>query len=185
MVMSEPVEETVDAVGDAGGLPELPGVGEWFVLHTRSRQEKIVMADLTARGVGVFLPLLTQVRYYGRRKLMSEKPMFPGYVFLRGTRDDTFVADRTKRVAGIITVNDQQQLDWELRNIYLAISRGAPLDPYPYLKEGVRVEVRAGPFRGVQGIIEKRGQADRLLLQVDLLGRAMSIEIDGSLLDPI
>jgi transcription termination/antitermination protein NusG len=165
--------------------PPLPTSGDWFVLHTRSRQEKLVVADLTAQGIGVFLPLLTQVRYYGRRKLMSEKPMFPGYVFLRGAREQTYLADRTKRVANIITVADQQQLDWELRNIHLAITRQAPLDPYPYLQEGVRVEVRAGPFRGLQGIVEKRGQANRLLLQVDMLGRAMSVEIDGSLLEPI
>jgi transcription antitermination factor NusG len=49
----------------------------------------------------------------------------------------------------------------------------------------VRVEVRSGPFRGLQGIIEGRTPKDRMLLQVDILGQAVSVEIDGSLLDVI
>jgi transcription antitermination factor NusG len=53
------------------------------------------------------------------------------------------------------------------------------------LKKGVRVEVRSGPFRGLQGVIEGRASANRLILQVDLLGRAVSLEIDPTLLDPI
>jgi transcription antitermination factor NusG len=85
-------------------------------------------------------------------------------------------------VANIITVNDQSTLDRQLRNLHLALSSEVPLDPYPYLQKGMWVEVTAGPFRGLQGVIEDRLRADRLLLQVDMLGRAMSLEIEPSLL---
>jgi transcription antitermination factor NusG len=95
------------------------------------------------------------------------------------------VADRTKRIAQIIHVADQAKIDWELRNIQLAIACQAPLDPYPHLVEGVRVAVRSGPFRGLQGLVEQRLRPERLMLQVDMLGRGMSLEIDASLLDPI
>lgn len=164
---------------------ELPSVGEWFLLHTRSRQEKVLAADLTAMGVGCFLPTMRQLRTYGRRRVEVEMPMFPGYVFLRGSRDEAFEADRTKRVAHIISVSNQAQLDWELHNIFETLSRDVIIDPYPYLTRGRRVEVRSGPMRGVQGLVEDRVRPDRLLLQVDMLGRAMSVEIDGALLDPL
>jgi transcription antitermination factor NusG len=160
-------------------------VGNWHVLHTKSRQEKVVAADLAAMGIGHYLPLVKQVRYYGRRKAKVAMPLFPGYVFLRGNLDQVYAADRTKRIANIIAVNAQEQLDWELRNLFLALSKDAELTPFTYLKKGVRVEVRSGPFRGLQGIIEGRGTANRLVLQVDLLGRAVSLEIEGALLDPI
>jgi transcription antitermination factor NusG len=166
---------------------ELPSaeVGDWHVLHTKSRQEKVVAADLGAMGIAYYLPLVSQVRYYGRRKAKVAMPLFPGYVFLRGSLDQVYEADRTKRIANIIEVNAQEQLDWELRNLHLALSQEAALRPFPFLKKGVRVEVRSGPFRGLQGIIEGRATENRLILQVDMLGRAVSLEIEGALLDPI
>jgi transcription antitermination factor NusG len=163
----------------------LPEVGDWFVLHAKPRQEKVLAADLAAMSIGCYLPLVDHVRFYGRRKAHVDLPLFPGYLFLRGSLDDAYRADRTRRVAQIIPVNDQAKLHWELANIHLAVSRQAPLDPYPYLTVGTRVEVRAGPFRGLQGVVESRCRAARLVLNIDILGRAVSMEIDGSLLDPV
>jgi transcription antitermination factor NusG len=57
------------------------------------------------------------------------------------------------------------------------------VQPYPFLQSGVRVEVRAGPMRGVQGIVENRIGVNRLVLQVKMLGRAVSVEIDPGLLE--
>jgi transcription antitermination factor NusG len=65
------------------------------------------------------------------------------------------------------------------------LSRQAPVEPYPYLKVGRRVEVRSGPLRGLQGIIEQRLGQCRLLLGVQMLGRGVSLEIDAALLEPL
>lgn len=154
----------------------------WHVLHTRSRQEKALAESLDARGLEYFLPLIKAPRYYGRRKLVSELPLFPGYVFLRGTLDEVYEADRTKRVAHVIAVNDQARLEEELAAIRQALASEATFDPFPYLVRGVRVEVIAGPLRGIRGMVESRTRRDRLILQVDVLGQATSVEIDGSLL---
>jgi len=167
----------------------LPGAlsapGDWFVIHTKSRQEKSLADTLTSMAVPHFLPLMPRVRYYGRRKAKVDMPLFPGYVFLKGTREQAFDADRTNRVARIIDVPDQRQLDEELKSLWLAINNDEPLDPYPYLREGIRVVVRSGPLRGIQGMIESRTSRDRLILQVHVLGQASSLEIDPSLLEPI
>lgn len=157
----------------------------WHVLHTKSRQEKILSNALTEMGIDHFLPLVRQARFYGRHKLFVEVPLFPSYLFLRGSIDDVYRADRTKRVARIVPVVNQRQIDWELGNIRLALERSASFDIYSYLTKGVRVEVRAGPLRGVQGIVSERIGMNRLILQVEMLGRALSVEIDASLLDRI
>ena len=172
-------------VESESALSALPATGDWYVLHTRSRQEKILAADLGAMNIGYYLPLVRQNRTHGARKQTVNLPMFPGYLFLRGTREQAFAADRTKRVANIITVADQQHIGWELENLHLALAHDVTLDPFPYLDKGVRVEVRSGPMRGLQGVVESRKSMDRLVLQIDMLGRAMSMEIDAALLDPI
>jgi transcription antitermination factor NusG len=159
--------------------------GDWYVLHTKSRQEKTLADSLTAMGISHYLPLVVAARYYGKRKLSVELPLFPGYLFVHGSLDQAYEADRTGRVAQIIRVVDQHRIDWELKNLHQALSAKVPLSPAPFIREGVRVEVRSGPFRGLQGIVEGRGEGGRFLLQVHTLGRAVSLEIDRSLLDVI
>lgn len=163
----------------------LPSEGDWYVLHTRSRHEKALAQELTAQEIPHFLPLINQVRFRGRQKLAFQEPLFPGYVFLRGSLDEAYLADRTNRVAQIIKVPDQAALDWELRNLAMALACRAPLDPYPYLKTGVLVEVKCGPLRGLQGLVERRVNFDRLILQVQMLGQGVSLELHGAEVDAL
>jgi transcription antitermination factor NusG len=156
---------------------------QWRVLHVKSRQEKVLSDDLTAMGIPHYLPLIRRQRYYGNRRATVEMPLFSGYVFLRGTLEDAYRADRTKRLANVICVTDQRQIDWELRNIRLALANHASLDAHPFLTQGVRVRVQSGPLRGLEGVIEDRSKIGRLVLQVRMLGSASSLEIDGSLLE--
>ncbi len=178
---------TLDMAVDRDAALPTQAPGRWFVLHTRCNQEKQVASALSARNVQYFLPLAREVRYYGRRKVFTEQPLFPGYVFLNGAIEDAYSVDRAGRIANVIAVADQPRLDWELHNLEstLKANGGRPLDPYPYLVKGMRVEVRSGPFRGVQGLIADRSRRDCLILQVSLLGQAVSLELDGALLDPI
>ena len=160
-------------------------VGSWYLLRTRSRHEKIVANDLAARGVLHYLPLTNCIRYYGDRKAKVEIPLFPGYVFLRGAAEDAYAVDRFGRIAQILLVPNQKRVNEELRNIWFALSKDAQVSLYPYLHKGVRVEVRSGPLRGLQGVIEDWAKRNRLLLQVEILGRGVSLEIEAALLDAI
>lgn len=166
-------------------FPEAPAEATWFVLHTRSRQEKAVADALEALHTWCFLPLVTHTRVYRGRKIHVQWPLLPSYVFMKGQADQAYQLDRNKRLANIIAVTNQARLEWELGNIRRAMDANVPLDPYPYLKKGIRAEVRSGALRGMQGIIEDRTKLSRLILQVDMLGRAVSIEVDGALLEPL
>lgn len=158
---------------------------QWHVLQTLPRQEKVLARDLGAMRIEYYLPLRKQLRTYGRRKLASELPLFPGYLFLRGTLDEAYTADRTGRVARLIRVADQRQIEWELTNLRQATHADCPLDPYPFLQRGNLVRVTGGPMKGLEGLVEDKPQPDRLVLEVDMLGRAVSLEIDAALLEPI
>ena len=186
IALSEPIalgERPLTDRQQSGLFSDMPGL--WHLLHTKSRQEKALAESLAAMAVPCFLPLLRVKRNYGGRKAVADLPMFPGYVFLRGSLDQAYLADRTKRVAQVIRVVDQTRITWELRNIELALLKEAFLDPFPRLVRGTRVEVKTGPFRGLQGVIEDRSKRDRLILQVDVLGKAASLEIDGAQVEPL
>lgn len=156
----------------------------WFVLHTHSRQEKALAETLDARGLRCYLPMVRAVRFYGHRRRVTDRPLFPSYLFLWGTMDSTYFAVATKRVARVLPVPDQTGLTHELAHIRLALQGQATLDPFPFLRVGRRVRVTAGPLRGVEGIVHARPTETRLVLCVQTLGQAVATEIDASLLEP-
>lgn len=179
----------LEALVEAGAMPVRGLSGSvalpWRVVHTKSRQEKALAEQLEARGVEHYLPLVRRVRYHGRRKLTALVPLFPGYLFQRSDQEEAYLTERTDRVVRVLPVADQEGLEADLAAIRLAIERGAPLEPTEYLAEGVAVEVRAGPLRGLRGVVERGGQENRLVLRVRMLGRAAELEIDRTLLEPV
>lgn len=156
-----------------------------MLAHTKPRQEKSLGESLENAGIACFVPLIRQVRFYAHRKRVSDLPLFPSYVFVFASADERITVLGTKRIAKLIPVADQPKFEHELAQIDLAIAGGAPLDPYPYLEVGRRVVVTRGPFMGLEGLVDTRRSWDRLILNVSLLGRATSLEIDASVLEAV
>lgn len=157
----------------------------WMVLHTKSRQEKAVARQLGAQGVSIYLPLVDRTRLVRGRKMRSQLPLFPGYLFLFGERDDGFAAISTKRVCRIIEVQDQDRFVEEIEQIAQALTAGAELDLYPFATEGQRCRITRGPFYGLEGVVLERKRLARLVLQVDILGQGAALEVDADFLEPV
>jgi len=157
--------------------------GQWWVVHTRSRNEKALAHDLMSKNISYFLPMSWKVRRRSRRTIRSFLPLFSGYLFFCGQEDQRVELLRTNRVANLIEVIDQETLLDELVQIAQALRSGAPLTPHKYLKAGQKCRVITGPLIGLEGIVVKTKNAIRLILQIDMLGQAASVEIDIDLIE--
>ena len=152
--------------------------GQWWVVHTRSRNEKALAHDLISKEISYFLPISWKVRRKSRRTIRSLLPLFSGYLFFCGKENNRVELLKTNRVAHLIEVSDQQKLLDELVQIDQALRSGAPLTPHKYIKAGQRCRVIAGPLIGLEGVVVRTKNATRLVLQIDMLGQAASVEID-------
>ncbi|UCE49263.1 MAG: UpxY family transcription antiterminator [Phycisphaerales bacterium] len=159
--------------------------GEWWVAHTKSRNEKALAHDLIRRGINYFLPMSWKVSRKSRRPTKSLLPLFAGYLFCCGKENDRLEILRTDRVANVIEVADQDKLIKELLQIEQALKAGAPLRPHKYLKMGQKCRVTAGPLMGLEGIVTQTRGTARLVLQVDMLGQAASVEIDIDMIETL
>lgn len=173
---------TEDGAATSGAVVELH---PWSVIHTKSRQEKALAEVLAGRGVSFFLPSVREVRYYGRRKFVVTVPLFPGYLFLRGGVEERYFAERTDRVVRVIGVSDQRGLESDLAALKFALERDGQLRPTGCIQEGIEVEVRAGPFRGLRGVVDRWAVGDRVVLRARALAKAAELEIDRTLLEPV
>jgi len=157
--------------------------GLWWVAHTKSRNEKALAQDLICKDISYFLPMSWKIRRRIGRTTRSLLPLFGGYLFFCGGESQRIELLRTNRVANLIEVKDQQRLVKELLQIEQALRVGAPLVSHKYLKVGQHCQVIAGPLANLQGIIVKAKNTTRLVLQVDMLGQAASVEIDTDMIE--
>ena len=66
----------------------------------------------------------------------------------------------------------------DLHRIREFLGQGWRAEPHPYLQVGRRARVVRGPLAGMEGIVLRRKNRNRLVISFDLIQRSMAIEID-------
>ena len=136
----------------------------WYAARTRHGQEVGLRDSLTGLGVESFVPVgRSRSARTGR---MVEKPLIPGLVFLRSTKDGAcalanerglplrYIIDCTTRT--LLVVPDKQMQDFRTV-LDLSTEEGGLLDEP--LALGEKVRVTKGPLRGVEGfVLELQGR---------------------------
>lgn len=156
----------------------------WHALYTRHQHEKTVTHILTDKGFETLLPLYNAVRRWKDRTTVLSLPLFPCYVFLKGGLERRLDILTTPGVYDLVSSAGQPlAIPWtEIDAIERALEAGLHLEPYPLLKIGERVRVKYGPLTGVQGILVRKKNLFRLVLSVEMLGKAVAVEVDTCLI---
>jgi transcription antitermination factor NusG len=160
---------------------------QWYAIRTRSRHEKLVQEQLASRGVEQFLPLVTRISRWKDRRKKIQIPLFSGYCFARFVLRQKLLVLRAVGVVGVVGINGYAEPipEEEIECIQRLVASPLRYDPYPYLKEGMWVEVVRGPLMGVKGILVRKEPRDRLVLTINLIRQAASVEIDTSDVAPL
>ncbi|MCC7083886.1 MAG: antitermination protein NusG [Pirellulales bacterium] len=161
------------------------GASNWWVLYTRSRQEKSLARDLLQREIPFYLPLVRRRLLIRGRPVHSQVPLFTGYVFIYGSPSDRTRALMTNRISQTLLVDDGRRLQRDLRNVQHLIDRGTPLTVESRLEPNQRVRVRAGALMGLEGIVQRRKNATRIAVWINMLQQGVSVEIEDYLLEPL
>ena len=159
----------------------------WYALYTRSRFEKKVAKQLEEREIEHFLPLLPRLRQWKDRKKVVEMPMFPGYLFVHIKLIDKVRAlevDGAVRLVGFggepVPIPREQ-----IESVQGLLAEPKLLEPHPYVSAGDWVTITHGPLTGVKGkLIQIRSQ-QRLLVGIDIIQQAVSVEVDMRWVKPL
>lgn len=155
----------------------------WAVVQTKSRQEKALARELYGGQIPFYLPLTRQENVLRGRVRYSFMPVLSGYMFMHVSPDERLRALRTNRIARILPVGDEGQLESELRNLASLIATGVPLTVEKQLQAGHRVRVKQGVLEGLEGIIIQRRGTNRLLVAVTYLQQGVSVEINDFMVE--
>ncbi len=164
---------------------------KWYAVHVRSNQERNTARFLEDRSVDVFLPSYHVRSKRSDRTITLTKPLFPGYLFVHldnenQARIHVLKAPGTVRIVGfggaLVTVPDAT-----IESLKILVDNGSDqVRPHPLIRVGSVVQVLNGPFTGATGILcETKGRKPQLVVELDFLGRAVSVPISPDQVQPV
>jgi len=157
----------------------------WYAIYTRHQHEKTVAQILTSKGFETLLPLYPSARRWTDRTKLLFLPLFPCYVFINADLERRLAIMMTPGVHALVSNAGQPAAipPAEIDAVRRAVESGARVEPHPLLKCGDWVRVKCGPLQGIEGILVRKKNVYRLVLSVEMLGKAVAVEIDSFLVE--
>ncbi|MDK3155364.1 transcription termination/antitermination NusG family protein [Kamptonema cortianum] len=164
----------------------------YYVVHCKPRQEKKLSVLLVQIARPHFLPLYTKAleRKAGgtrTRQYESKLPLFPGYLFAVLHRDDLKDPRLNDSSARFIRVKPSEIPHFlrQLEQLARALDSEYSIAPYEHLERGSSVKITGGSLKGLEGFVVEHKEKQTFIIEIDLVGRAVAIDIDAGFLKKI
>lgn len=179
-VLATAISSCGPAVRDS--VPEI-----WYAAYTHPRHEKKVAEQLDKRGIENFLPMYRSVRQWKDRRKELDLVLFPGYIFVCLSPCDRLRVLQLPGVVRFVTFNGQPATlpGNDLLALRNALEQGLRAENHPYLNVGRKVRVVNGPLTGANGILQRVKTNSRIVISIDAIMRAVSVEINEADVVPV
>ena len=196
--MSENVQDGAPA---AAAATHSGGNKRWYVVHAYSGMEKSVQRALTERieraGMQdkfgqILVPSEEVVEVKNGTKAVTERRLFPGYVFVEmEMTDDTWhLVKNTSKVTGFIGGKSNKPTPiapHEVAKIMQQVQEGVEKPRPKVLYEvGEVIRIKDGPFTDFNGNVEEVNyEKSKVRVTVTIFGRATPVELDFSQVEKV
>ena len=154
----------------------------WYVLYTKSRNEKKVAERLSAARYNVYCPLHKVKRQWSDRVKIIEEPLFKGYLFIQvedHKRDEVFSFPGTVRYLFWLR-RPAVVRDAEIKTIQKWLGEYAHEDiDISDILPGDYVRITSGPFTGEQAMLLDKTNK-KAVVQLKELGIQLSLSLTNS-----
>lgn len=156
---------------------------KWYAVHTRSRFEQKVYEGICGKSIETFLP---RIQVMSRRKDRRKKilvPLLPGYVFVQFDMNPETYWDIIKTTGVVRMVGFEGKpvpaREEEISSLMILNGTDRTVQNRAFMKRGDRVMIMEGPLRGLVGFyLRHKGQADKVVVSIELLKRSLEVEIE-------
>ena len=159
---------------------------KWIAVYTKSRHEKVVIQELEKKNIEAYCPILKERRQWSDRKRWVEFPLFRSYVFVKIELKNSLYILQTMGVHHIIKFQDNISTipNEIIQNIKNMIDGGFTVEQVEYFVKGDEVKVVDGPLKGMEGIVVKIKNENKLVLKVAAIQQAIAVQIHPGYLKP-
>lgn len=159
----------------------------WYVVHTKSRQERTAELNLMRQGFDVYLP----VRFADKRGRQAREiePLFPSYLFVRLSRRENWGPIRsTNGVRRLVSFGGEGPAAVPEGLVETLLARetvegvhGVPRDYHP----GDRVRITAGPLKWYEAVVSTVSGPERVWILLDAMAAPHRLVVPRRYLEPV
>jgi transcriptional antiterminator RfaH len=161
----------------------------WYVIHTKPRQEEHARENLERQGYTTYCPYISVSKRRRNAWQTVSEPLFPRYLFIELTEgeDDFGPIRSTLGVSNMLRFGGKPAI---IGNDIIETLRQQERDnaetpePEVPVKPGDRVRVLEGPFAGLEGIFQNNSKDARVVILMELLGRENRVSVDRDSIIP-
>ena len=165
-------------------------LAKWYAVHTRSRFEQKVYDGLCGKSIETLLPKMQVMSRRRDRRKKILVPLLPGYVFVQTDLNVEEYWDIIKTVGVVRMVGFHSSpvpvKEEEISSLMILNGTDRTVQNRRYMNKGDRVMIMEGPLKGLAGFyLRHKGQADKVVVSVELLHRSLVVEIEDWALEKI
>ena len=156
----------------------------WYLIHTKIRQEAIALQNLQQQNFTCFLPMI-QVEKLRRGALVTvEEPLFPRYLFVRldasANGQNWSPIRSTTGVSRLVTFgNVPAKIDGALLEA-IREQLGTGQMQRRQFESGEQVLVTQGPFVGIDAIFQMQDGESRVMVLIEILSKPTLLALSPS-----
>jgi len=152
--------------------------GCWFLVQLKPGGFARARTNLNRQGFETFMPLRAETRQWAGRSRTEQRPLFPGYLFVRLDAEsgpwrkinNTFGVARLVCLAGQVPSRVPPPL---IRALIEAAREGTWEPDTAHLPIGACVSLISGPFAGAFARIVAAPEDGRILVLLEMMGQAV------------
>jgi transcriptional antiterminator RfaH len=159
-------------------------MSNWYLIHTKIRQERVALENLECQGFRCFLPLIQLEKLYRGKMQVVQEALFPRHLFIHlgtGIESQSWSPIRsTVGVSRLVTFGQTPaKIDDALVDELRAKNESDELQRR-YFQPGEQVVVTDGPFVGVHVVYQMDDGEGRVMVLLNLLSKDVRMHVSPS-----
>ena len=156
-------------------------MSNWYLIHTKIRQERVALENLERQGFACFLPLIRAEKLRRGALQVVQEPLFPRYLFIRlstGLESQSWAPIRsTVGVSRLVTFGQTPaKIEDELIS-QLQVKTDSTEVQLRLFELGEQVVVTDGPFVGVEAIYQMADAEGRVMVLLNILSNKVKMSV--------
>jgi transcriptional antiterminator RfaH len=161
----------------------------WYLIQTKTCQERLARENLERQGYTIYLPFAEIRRRRRGKTIRVIDPMFPRYLFIY-LSDETDDWRPIRSTLGVTTLVRFGQVLAKVPGNLIASLRdrendqGIQIIETPDYQSGDKVRIAEGPMEGYEGIFQCKTGKERVTVLLQIAEKAVSIQLSPEQIEP-
>ena len=156
-------------------------MSNWYLIHTKIRQERVALENLERQGFECFLPLIRAEKLRRGKLQVLQEALFPRYLFIRLSTElesQSWAPIRsTLGVSRLVTFGQTPaRIDEDLLTAIRFQNEESEV-VIRHFEPGEQVIVTDGPFVGVEAIYQIADGEGRVILLLNILSKQVKMKV--------